>query len=675
MNILTKLFKKEKVTDKNVLTDTDVEEIRSPIGEPILNHLRMKTSGALLLTGDWGSGKTYHIKKYIFPLIEKATDFTPIIVSLYGETDKNNIAQKVLFAYFDSKGKNVNLGIGTIAKNVKNLSEAVPYIKKFVDVEKLILGTGENVFRLIPHEKLLICFDDIERMSDKINVDDFLGIINDLVENKGCKVLLIANAEGPKIKNEMTFKEKTIEKTIHFIPNLSEIFDSIVGEYSDSNFKTYLLKNKEFFILTLTAETEVAELNKELKKSFSNIRTLKFALEHFKVAFELLVETSEINELLSVQLRSLWIFTLSISIEFRKPNNISFSDRKKLDSQTSTFSDFDFNSIDFLSQNDKAEKIAVENEWTYSENFKKAYYNRLSETYLYYEELYNLITSSKEIDKTTFKQTIEESFKVKEGKVNPAHQIINSFLHGYWKFTDTEFVQTLKALLDYCEKGTIEDIISYLNAGVYLLGFNEIIEIDKDIITSKIKTGLDLFLPKVNFNHFAKSQFEMVQGNFTGEHLASLVEHIKIKVRELENLKDIEEAKNIQSLFENNLSEFVKEFLPERYDVRTPDKALFHQLQTDSVKQGIKVAKPEGIMDLTSLMKIRYLDTSFSEYLTDEMKFLNELEEGISEIDLTKKTLSHHLIQSQLNPTVREAKQRLQSFIDRKAQQGQRKNS
>lgn len=658
------------MVNNNVTLDTNAEEISSPISEPILNHLRMKTTGALLLTGDWGSGKTYHIKKYIFPLIEKTTDFSPIIVSLYGETDKNNIAQKVLFAYFDSKGKNINIRTGNIVKNVKNLSEAIPYIKKFVDVEKLIFGTGENIFRLIPHDKLLICFDDIERMSDKINVDDFLGIINDLVENNGCKVLLIANEI--EIKNGIAFKEKTIEKTVHFIPNISEIYDSIVNDYSDINFKTFLSNFKDFFIQTITALTEDTQLNKELKKSFSNIRTLKFALEHFKVAFELLVETNEITELLLAQLKNLWIFTLSISIEFRKPNNISLTDKKKLDCQTSTFSDIDFSNFDFLSQSNSEKNNEVENEWTYSENFKKAYYNRLSESYIYYEELYNLITSGKQINKTTFIQALEGSFKAKEGKVNPAHEIINSFFHqGYWKYSDEEFVHTLKNLLKYCEDGILEDIVSYLNAGVYLLGFSEVIEIDKDTITSKIKTGVDIFLSKVNFNHFAKSQFEMVQSNFTGEHLTSLVEHIKLKVKEIEVLKDVEEVKNIQSLFETNLSEFVKEFLPERYDIRTPDKALFHQLETESVKQGIKDAKPEGIMDLTSLLRIRYLDNSFSEYLTDEMKFLTELEEGISEIDLTKKTLSNHLIQSQLSPILNEAKQQLQSHINRKSQQAQ----
>ena len=73
-------------------------------------------------------------------------------------------------------------------------------------------------------------------------------------------------------------------------------------------------------------------------------------------------------------------------------------------------------------------------------------------------------------------------------------------------------------------------------------------------------------------------------------------------------------------------------------------------------------------MDLTSLLKIRYLDTLFSEYLTDEMKFLTELEEGISEMDLTKKTLSSHLIESQLTPRISEAKQQLQVYIERKTQ-------
>ena len=648
------------MTDKEITTGT--EEIKSPIIEPILNHLKMKTSGALLLTGEWGCGKTYHIKNYVFPVIEKGDEYIPIIVSLYGETDKNNIAQKVLFAYFDSKGKNVNIGTGTIANNLKRFSEAVPFVKNYVDIEKLIIGTGENVLKLIPHDKLLICFDDVERMSDEINVDDFLGIINDLVENKGCKVLLIANET--EIKNGITYKEKTIEKTIHFTPNLNEIFDSVIATYSP-NFKSYLQTKKDMFIQTLTANSDDEIINNELKKSFSNIRTLKFALEHFRIAFEILVENNDITDLLDIQLKNIWNFTLSISIEFRKPNNLTLSDKKKLDKQTSTI--IDFGSFNAFSQKDKKEE-AIENEWTYSDNFKKKYFNRLPEPYFYYEELYNLITAGKQIDNEQLRQNVEDNFNIKEGKVNPAHKILNSFLRqGYWNYTDEGFKQVLIELLEYCEQGTLEDIVSYLNSGVYLLGFKDIIEIEEKNVVAKIKTGLDLLFSRLNLNYYVKSQFEVVKSNFTGDYLILLVEHIKQRIKELEELNDTEEVAKIQLLFGTDLPAFAKEFQPEREGgMRTPNEPLLHRLEKEVVKKGIENSTPNGIMCLSSMLNFRYLETSYCEYLTEEMSFLIILEEGIAEKDSTTKTLTNHVITQELLPKIADAKYELQKCIDKK---------
>ena len=54
----------------------------SHITQSILTHLEMQTNGALMLTGEWGSGKTYFIKNAIFPLIEEMNERTPILVSL-----------------------------------------------------------------------------------------------------------------------------------------------------------------------------------------------------------------------------------------------------------------------------------------------------------------------------------------------------------------------------------------------------------------------------------------------------------------------------------------------------------------------------------------------------------------------------------------------------------------
>jgi len=656
------IFKRQKVKLK-AQNLNNKNETMDNISEAIINHLKMKTTGALLLTGDWGSGKTYHLKNQVFPLIETTTEFIPIMVSLYGETDKNNIGQKVLFAFFDKKGKEANLSTGTIAKNIKNFSEGFPILKKYIDLDKLIVGSGENVFKLLPHDNLLICFDDLERMSEKIDVNDFLGIVNDLVENKGCKVLLIANEE--EIKNGITFKDKTIEKTIHFSPEISSIFDSIISSYEDSPFKEYFRTNKDFIISTLVPTTERKDEEKDLKKSYSNIRSLKFAIEHFRYSYLLLSsKKSENDDLIKQQLRSLWFFTLSISIEFRKPKNISYTDRKKLDEQVTSFSDIDLSNFNF--GNSAIEVAETENEWTYSENFKRLYYNRFSENYVYFSTVYDLITSGKEMSEEKFFSDLEKSFNVKEGKVNPAYQILNTFLtKGYWYYSDEEFKKALDKLLEFCEAGELEDIVSYLNSGVYLIGFNEIIGKEKNEITQKIQNGLDIFLPQITLNYIMKSQFEMVEENFNEEHLQMLIKHIKEKFIEIEAQNSIVEANELESKFTNDLDLFVEEFFPKDLSIRTPDKPLFHRFEKQTVVDSLQKWHPNGIMRLTSLLKIRYLDTSFSERLIEEMVFLENLEFAIASKRLDEKTLSNYLLQQQLLPRVIECKKQLQFYIDK----------
>ncbi|WP_433814870.1 P-loop NTPase fold protein [Flavobacterium johnsoniae] len=636
------------------------DEMINGISEAIINYLKMKTTGALLLTGDWGSGKTYHLKNNVFPLIENKTEFIPIMVSLYGENDKNNIGQKVLFAFFDKKGKEANLSTGAMVKNIKNLSDGFPVLKKYVDLDKLIVGTGENVFKLLPHDKLLICFDDIERMSEKIDVNDFLGIVNDLVENKNCKVLLIANEE--EIKDGITFKEKTIEKTLHFSPDISSIFDSITNSYEDSPFKEYFKANKDFILSTLIPAVK-REDERELKKSYSNIRSLKFAIEHFRYSYLLLTgKKNENDDLVKQQLKSLWFFTLSISIEFRKPKNISYTNKKKLD-EVISFSDI--NLSDLSSKNSEIEVVEIENDWTYSENFKKLYYDRFSEKYIYFPSVYDLITAGKEISEKDFFAELEERFNVEEGKIKPAYQILNTFLaKGFWTYSNIEFKEVLDKLLEFCESGELEDLVSYLNSGVYLIGFNDIVGKEKEDIEQRIQNGLGVFMSNIKLDYLVKTQLEMVEGNFNEPHLQRLITFIKEKFVEIESQNSLLEAHEFEEKFINNLDLFVEEFLPKDSSFRSPDKPLFHKFKRQTVIDSLQKWEPKEIMSLNNLLKIRYLDTSFSERLIEEIVFLENLEIAITSKNTEEKNLSNHLIQQQLLPRVIECKKRLQFYVD-----------
>jgi hypothetical protein len=231
--------------------------------------------------------------------------------------DKKEITEKVLFASLEKKVGGYEV-LNKIVSGIRKIVDAVTFIKKNVDIEKLITGGSDSIFSFLPLEKLLICFDDIERMSDKYKINDFLGLVNELVENKKCKVLLIANYEYIVGKENM-FKEKTIEKTIHFAPDLDSVFDNIINFY-DVIFKDYLSKNKAFILDTLVPKLKNKEGLEELEKNFANIRTLKFAIEHFKYAFTILEKDKKTNdELRQKQLKNIWFFTLAISNEFKKP--------------------------------------------------------------------------------------------------------------------------------------------------------------------------------------------------------------------------------------------------------------------------------------------------------------------------------------------------------------------
>ena len=37
----------------------------------IINYLSMESTGALMVSGEWGCGKTYHMEKEVMPALQK----------------------------------------------------------------------------------------------------------------------------------------------------------------------------------------------------------------------------------------------------------------------------------------------------------------------------------------------------------------------------------------------------------------------------------------------------------------------------------------------------------------------------------------------------------------------------------------------------------------------------
>ena len=111
-----------------------IEEIENYIEEQDQN-------GALLVTGKWGSGKTYLIRQ-----IEKKLNQEPknlmAVVSLFGIEDTNTLSKKVkeAVAYAQTFNKAEKSGKGHIAKGVniaKQLSEKAAAFGELFDFGKI----------------------------------------------------------------------------------------------------------------------------------------------------------------------------------------------------------------------------------------------------------------------------------------------------------------------------------------------------------------------------------------------------------------------------------------------------------------------------------------------------------------------------------------------------------
>ena len=273
-----------------------IEEIENYIEEQDQN-------GALLVTGKWGSGKTYLIRQ-----IEKKLNQEPknlmAVVSLFGIEDTNALSKKVkeAVAYAQPFNKAEKSGKGHIAKGVniaKQLSEKAAAFGELFDFGKIkkiaksanmllsidihdFLPIEKEVYCIVAGEeqpvkkKLVLVFDDFERC--KIGVIDLLGIINTYVEDKRIKTIVIASEDNIEDEeNYKTFKEKVVERTVKLDMEYRRIQQEMIEDY-----KTETSEYKEFL------KKESPKLFQVFEESGSrNLRTFKSCLIDFERVYGL----------------------------------------------------------------------------------------------------------------------------------------------------------------------------------------------------------------------------------------------------------------------------------------------------------------------------------------------------------------------------------------------------
>lgn len=245
-------------------------------------YLKEKLSNGkvIMLSGKWGSGKTHFWQNRIQTILnEKDKKIPNHYISLYGKTSIQEIKNEVFLKIFESVDSSKLEEKGT--KLAKNIVDLVSSFIKSVDINgvKIDLSTVsdnsfEHIENFLENKKLkktveylnsgaIICFDDFERKSKDIDLNDLFGFITQLTLNFDCKVVIILNDdvfEGEEKNVFSRVKEKSVSKFLKYEPSIRDLFKSIIFEKDNSNNFKYSKLKKYLKIILKTIE-KTQELN------------------------------------------------------------------------------------------------------------------------------------------------------------------------------------------------------------------------------------------------------------------------------------------------------------------------------------------------------------------------------------------------------------------------------
>lgn len=245
------------------------------IKESLQYYSKLNEPGyAILLTGEWGSGKTFLIE-------ETFKTYEMYYISLFGLSSLEDIYTSVYATMHPRKAK-----IKSTINNHKDVEVGVAGIS--LGIGNLSAGLANTLMRENVLNDKIIIFDDLERSS--LDTDEILGVINKYVEHHKCRVIAIAHDE--KIKNGLTdTKEKVFGATLRVTPQIDKIFDVITDDfrykYLKDNFKNLVVEifnnseSKSLRILKHTVNDSVRLLDCLKKKHTDNTPAIKDLLSIF----------------------------------------------------------------------------------------------------------------------------------------------------------------------------------------------------------------------------------------------------------------------------------------------------------------------------------------------------------------------------------------------------------
>ena len=250
------------------------------IEQRLTEILQRDNAACVVLDGEWGVGKTTFWKNFSNEKFKENS----VYVSLFGKESIREIKQEIGIQIYKR-----NEYISEFSEKAKNLG-----LDKVIDEVTPKLGSALigciSFFKKENFKDVIICFDDFERISDKINLKDVLGTISEYKEQQNCHIVMILNrskmtalAKETQKEDKKNLEDKELKNTSQIKEDKIEL-EKILSEYKDKimDYEFYYNPTPQESFNIVSGELEEvyrdAALQYFSKHAINNIRVMRRAI-------------------------------------------------------------------------------------------------------------------------------------------------------------------------------------------------------------------------------------------------------------------------------------------------------------------------------------------------------------------------------------------------------------
>ena len=614
--------------------------------ESILDYVRSDyTDYAIMINGEWGSGKTYFwnhkVKNKIESLQLNGRKYTTIYMSLYGISNLEEISKKIFIETTQLMDKNLKKymdahGQTTIPEYAKTGLDMANFFGVTKNGEKIdyeaFFSTNDKV----------LCFDDLERAN--VDVVDILGYINNFVEHDHIKTIIICNEkelatkfkssniemktfiatylldkqnelvrgeEKPmveKIRDKIEYvfdnandyeriKEKLIGETFEYAPKFNYIINGLLMRFeSNPDLIRFMRENTNLIISTFN------------KSGTRNLRILKHALNDFKKIYEN-VNKAYPNTNLRV-LQTMLIFTIAVSFEI-KAGKITKNKFININSNE------EYKAILVSS------RVLMDNRQFYIKEFDNNYYFNFKSEYLFFKFI-EIYVRTRIFDMKALKKDMDAIINTIDTEKLPGYKRL--LTEEYWKISDEQFPGIIKEVIEEVKKGKLQ-LIEIVKLFSYFSYF-----IKRGLINNDIKETKQIFIDGMNKSVSVSKYCDNVEEELsrvgivteTGQEMEEVLKHFENLNNQLEEKMYKDKADEIFRYIPIKMEQFY-----DRFDNECMEFPIFKYYDAYRMFQRITCASNEDIVRIKEILIDRA--KKHPAELNSEYKFMKQLKKVLED--------------------------------------------